>query len=102
MVSLAQFEKFSRLQVYATHVWAANNGYPGRRIGFAWAPKMTTPDQDIELAAIVARWVARSYPPNRFFGLGKFACSTDGNLDGCGCTVSGSAYNNGWNAFASF
>jgi hypothetical protein len=102
LVSLAQFEKFSRLQIYATHVWAANHPYPGRRLGFAWAPKNTTVAQDEELAGIIARSVSRAYPPNAFYGLGKLACSTDGGLDGCGCQVAQSAYNTGWAAFASF
>jgi hypothetical protein len=101
VVSLAVFEKFSRLQIYATHLWAANHPYPGRRIGFAWAPKNSTPDQEIELAGIVARSVTRAYPPNAFYGLGKFACSIYGGLEGCGCVVAG-AYNEGWQAFASF
>ena len=101
LVSLDDFEKFSRLQVYATHVWAANNAYPGRRIGFAWSPKNSTTDQDIELSTVIANSVARAYPAGGFYNLGKYACSTSGNLDGCGCTVSGS-FNNGWQAFASW
>lgn len=101
VVPLAAFEKYSRLQIYATHVWAANHGYPGRRIGFAWAPKNSTTDEDIELAAIIARSVARSYPSGGFYNLGKYACTVSGSLDGCGCTVAG-AYNPGWQAFASW
>jgi hypothetical protein len=100
-VSLDDFEKYSRLQIYATHVWAANNAYPGRRLGFAWRPGPSTVDQQHELEGIIARSVARSYPPNAFYNLGKLACSSDGNLDGCGCTVTGS-YNTGWHAFASW
>ena len=101
MVSLTNFEKFSRLQVYATHFWAAQNGYPGRRIGFAWAPKDATPDQEVALANVIAGSVGRSYPANEFFNLGKLACSIAGSLNGCGCTVSG-AYNDGWNTFATW
>jgi len=99
VVSLLAFEKFSRLQVYATHVWAADNAYPGRRLGFAWSPGTSTQMQQQSLAQIIARSVARAYPPNHFYGLGRLACSTDGALDGCGCEVAG-AYNNGWQTFA--
>jgi hypothetical protein len=102
LVGLADFVKFSRLQVFATHFWAANHGYPGRRIGFAWAPKDSTPEQEGQIATAIAGAVSRSYPMNEFFNLGKYACSTSGNLDGCGCTISGS-YNAQWNAmFASW
>jgi hypothetical protein len=101
LVGLGDFEKFSRLQVYSTHVWAANHAYPGRRIGFAWAPKNETADQDSELSRIIASSVARAYPSHEFYGLGKYACAIDGNLAGCGCTVSG-AYNAGWSTFSSW
>jgi hypothetical protein len=100
-IALTEFEKFSRLQVYATHFWAAQNGYPGRRIGFAWAPKDATPEQEVALANVIAGSVGRSYPANDFFNLGKFACSIAGSLNGCGCTVSG-AYNHGWDTFATW
>lgn len=95
LVGLADFVKFSRLQVFATHFWAANHGYPGRRIGFAWAPKGSTPEQEAQISTAIANAVARSYPMNEFFNLGKYACSTSGNLDGCGCTIAG-AYNPQW------
>jgi hypothetical protein len=101
VINLGDFEKFSRLQIYATHVWAANHGYPGRRIGFAWAPQNATPDQASDLADVIARSVNRSYPADGFYGLGKYACSISGTLDGCGCTVSGT-YNDGWEAFANW
>jgi hypothetical protein len=101
MIDLGDFERFTRLQVYGTHYWAANHNYPGRRIGFAWAPRNTTPDQDSALETIIANSVIRSYPSGGFYGLGKYACSTDGNLDGCGCTVSGS-YNGGWVTFGTW
>jgi hypothetical protein len=101
MISLAQFERFSRLQVYATHFWAANHGYPGRRIGFAWAPKNSTSDQDNELGGIIANSVQRSYPDDGFYGLGKYACSVGGGLNGCGCQVSGS-YNGAWATFGTW
>jgi len=100
-INLGDFEKFSRLQIYSTHFWAAENGYPGRRIGFAWAPKDATPDQELELAGVIANSVTRSYPANGFFNLGKLACSSSGSLEGCGCTVSGS-YNHGWDALGDF
>jgi hypothetical protein len=99
LVPLAAFEKFSRLQVYATHVWAANHAYPGRRIGFAWSPHDATVTAQQELAGIIARSVARAYPANRFYNLGNLACSESGSLDGCGCQISG-GYNNGWATFA--
>jgi hypothetical protein len=38
---------------------------------------------------------------NEFFNLGKYACSTSGNLAGCGCTVSGS-YNKRWDTFSTW
>lgn len=101
-IALAQFAKYSRLQIYATHVWAAHHPYPGRRIGFAWAPKNSTRDDDIALADVIANAVTRSYPANAFYNLGKYACSVDGSLDGCGCTVSGAQYNTRWNQFATF
>lgn len=101
LVSLDDFIKFSRLQVFATHSWAANHGYPGRRIGFSWAPKNSTPADEAELSTAIAGSVARAYPKNRFFNLGKYACSSSGNLAGCGCTVSGS-YNSMWNTFAAW
>ena len=101
MINLGDFERFSRLQVYGTHFWAANHSYPGRRIGFAWAPQNMTADQTTELTTILANSVIRSYPSGGFYGLGKYACATDGNLDGCGCTVSGS-YNGGWATFSSW
>lgn len=101
VIGLEDFAKFSRLQIYATHVWAANHNFPGRRLGFAWAPKNSTRDQENELAGIIARSFGRAYRANRFYNLGKLACSTDGSLDGCGCTVSGS-YNPGWQAFATY
>ncbi len=98
LIDLGAFEKFSRLQVYASHVWAANHAYPGRRIGFAWAPKDSTATQESDLTAVIAGSVARSYPAGGFYGLGKYACSSSGSLDGCGCQVNGS-YNTGWNTF---
>ena len=101
VIGLDDFVKYSRLQVFATHFWAANNGYPGRRIGFAWAPKNTTPAQEAAISTALAGSVARAYPKNEFFNLGKYACSTSGNLDGCGCTVTGS-YNTGWITFGSW
>ena len=101
LVGLDDFVKFTRLQVFATHFWAANHGYPGRRIGFAWAPKDSTPAQEAVLTTAIASSMARAYPMNEFFNLGKYACSTSGNLDGCGCTISG-AYNTQWNTFATF
>lgn len=100
-IDLDDFIKFSRLQIFATHSWAANHGYPGRRIGFAWAPKNATPAEQAEISTALAGSMARAYPMNAFFNLGKYACATTGNLDGCGCTVAGS-YNTGWNAFASW
>lgn len=101
LIPLPPFEKFSRLQVYATHVWAANHPFPGRRIGFAWSPKSATVDEQQDLAGEIAHSVARAYPPGAFYNLGKLACSSDGSLDGCGCQVPG-AYNPGWGVFASF
>lgn len=101
VIDLGDFEKFSRLQIYSTHVWAANHPYPGRRIGFAWAPRNETAAQDSALSSVIANSVARAYPSQEFYGLGKYACSTDGNLAGCGCTVSG-GYNTGWNTFATW
>ena len=101
VINLDDFIKFSRLQIFATHGWAANHGYPGRRIGFAWAPKNSTPAEEAEISTALAGSMARAYPMNAFFNLGKYACSSSGNLDGCGCTVSG-AYNTRWNAFASW
>jgi hypothetical protein len=101
LVGLADFVKFSRLQVFATHFWAANHGYPGRRIGFAWAPKNTTPEQEAQLTTAIVGSVSRSYPMNEFFNLGKYACSTSGNLEGCGCTVAGS-YNTRWDTFSTW
>ncbi|MGE5183819.1 MAG: hypothetical protein ACM31C_17235 [Acidobacteriota bacterium] len=101
LIGLGDFVKFSRLQVYATHVWAAHDGYPGRRIGFAWAPKDTTPAQESELSGIIARSVSRAYPANKFYNYGKYACNASGALDGCGCTVAGS-YNHAWDTFATW
>lgn len=98
VIPLEAFEKFSRLQVYATHVWAANHAYPGRRIGFAWAPQGTTAGQESDLTGVIAGSVARAYPAGGFYGLGKYACSTNGSLDGCGCQVNGS-FNTGWDKF---
>lgn len=89
-IALGDFERFSRLQVYATHVWAAHNAYPGRRIGFAWAPVGSTAADDAELSGVIAESVANAYPANGFANLAKYACSSDGSLDDCGCTVSGS------------
>jgi hypothetical protein len=45
------------------------------------------------------RW--RGLAQLEFFNLGKYACSTSGNLDGCGCTIAG-AYNTRWNAFSTW
>ena len=101
LIALAAFTKFSRLQVFASHYWAAYHGYPGRRLGFSWAPKNATADQQATLTQEIAGAVGRSYPANRFWNLGKDACSTSGNLDGCGCQVSGS-YNPAWSAFGSW
>jgi hypothetical protein len=98
---LSEFERFSRLQVYATHVWAQDHSYPGRRIGFAWSPGPSTADEQAELSTVIARSVSRAYPPQHFYGHANDACSVDGSLDGCGCSLSG-AYNNGWKTFASW
>jgi hypothetical protein len=100
-ISLSDFNKFQRLQIYATHFWSSDHGYPGRRIGFAWTPKQATPAQETEMANVIAGSVKRSYPAGGFFNLGRYACSSDGGLDGCGCTVSGS-YNPGWDTFSSW
>src|SRR5207245_867866 len=61
-IPLGEFEKFSRLQVLSTHAWAATHAYPGRRIGFAWAPKSSTIAETDELSAVIARSVARARP----------------------------------------
>ncbi len=100
-IALGDFERFSRLQVYATHVWAAHEGYPGRRLGFAWAPKDTTVAQDDALSTTIAGSVARAYSAGGFYNVGKYACGTSGSLDGCGCTVSG-AFNPAWDTFATW
>jgi hypothetical protein len=101
VIGFDDFVKFSRLQIYATHVNAAHVGYPGRRIGFAWAPKNTTADQETYLSGQIANSVGRAYPANKFYNYGKYSCNASGALDGCGCTVSG-AYNNAWDAFSSW
>ncbi len=101
VVALGDFEKFSRLQIYATHLWASGHAYPGRRIGFAWSPKNATTDQQQELADVIANSVARAYPAGGFYNLGKYACSTSGSLAGCGCTITG-AFNNAWQTFATW
>ncbi len=102
LVSLASFAKFSRLQTYATHVWASSHGYPGRRIGFAWAPKNATQADTGALADVIAGSVARAYPANKFYNDGKYACGIAGSLDGCGCQVDGASYNDGWDAFSTW
>ncbi|HTR55093.1 MAG TPA: hypothetical protein VMJ10_30615 [Kofleriaceae bacterium] len=102
LVDLDNFVRFSRLQVYAAHYWASSHGYPGRRIGFAWAPKNATQAQTDSLADVIAKSVTRAYPANKFYNYGKYACSTDGSLDGCGCQVDGASYNSGWDAFSSW
>ena len=101
MISMADFVKFSRLQIYATHVNAAHVGYPGRRIGFAWAPKNSTVEQEQYLAGQIANSVGRAYPANKFYNYGKYACSVSGALDGCGCTTAGD-YNQAWEAFGTW
>lgn len=101
LISMGDFVKFSRLQIYATHVNAAHVGYPGRRIGFAWAPKNSTVEQEQYLAGVIASSVGRAYPANKFYNYGKYSCNVSGALDGCGCTVSGS-YNDAWDAFDSW
>lgn len=68
--NLVDLVRLSRLQVFATHVWAANHGDPGRRIGFAWAPMNSTPEQETQITAAIAGAVSRSYPKNEF-NLGK-------------------------------
>jgi hypothetical protein len=100
-ISISDFMKFQRLQIYATHFWASQHGYPGRRIGFAWAPKNATPAQETDIANVIAGSVKRSYPAGGFYNLGRYACSADGGLDGCGCTVAGS-YNKGWDALTTW
>src|SRR5205823_1514463 len=75
LIGLDDFTRFSRLQIYATHVWAANHSYPGRRLGFAWSPKSDTLADEETLSDAIARSVARAYPSNAFYNLGKFACS---------------------------
>lgn len=100
-INLGDFEKFTRLQIYATHYWSSQFGSPGRQIGFAWTPTNATPAQELELSRVVAGSVSRAYPAGGFFNLGKYACSSSGSLDGCGCTVSGSP-NPGWDAFGSW
>lgn len=100
-ISYSDFAKFQRLQIYATHYWASQYSYPGRRIGFAWAPKDGTASQLASLADVIAGSVGRSYPANKFSNLGRYACSIDGGLDGCGCTTAGS-YNKGWDAFGNW
>jgi hypothetical protein len=101
LINLPDYVKFSRLQIYATHVNAAHDGYPGRRIGFAWAPKNATADQEAYLSGVIANSVARAYPANKFYNYGKYACNVSGALDGCGCTVSGS-YNPAWDVFGAW
>jgi hypothetical protein len=100
-ISMGDFVKFSRLQVYSTHVNAAHVGYPGRRIGFAWAPKDSTVQQEQYLAGQIANAVGRAYPANKFYNYGKYACNVSGALDGCGCTTAGN-YNQAWDAFGTW
>ena len=100
-IPLAAFLKYARLQVFASHYWAAYHGYPGRRLGFAYAPKDATPDQLDSLTKAIAGAMSRAYPANRFWNLAKYACSTGGSLDGCGCQVNGS-FNPAWSAFDSW
>ena len=87
IIPLDQFERFSRLQIYATHVFAADHAYPGRRLGFAWAPKQASDAELNELSGIIARSFARAYPAGHFQSHGKYACSVNGGLDDCACSV---------------
>ncbi len=86
-IALGEFERFSRLQIYATHVFAADHAFPGRRVGFAWAPKAASDMAQSDLSGVIARAVARAYPADHFYNYGKYACSISGALDGCACAV---------------
>jgi hypothetical protein len=96
--------KFLRLEVYSTHFWAAHHAYPDRRIGFAWAPPYdrTTADQRRTFANVLGGSIQRSYPYDGFWQLGKYACSTTGSLDGCGCAVEGGHFNEAWSTMATW
>lgn len=90
-VPLAAFEKFERLQVYATHEFAASHAFPGRRIGFAWSPRDGSGDDYSDLADTIARSVSRAYAPGHFARRSRDACAIDGSLDGCACDVAPAA-----------
>jgi hypothetical protein len=60
-----------------------------------------TATQESDLTAVIAGSVARSYPAGGFYGLGKYACTDVGSLDGCGCQVNGS-FDTQWNTFESW
>ena len=97
MVSGDQMEAMLSLQVYATHAWADDHGYPGHRLGFAWNPDATTPAQQTEVDVLGKR-LASSINDAYREGAGgaRFACSPSGAMTLCDCKVAGAAFKPEW------
>ena len=106
-VSIPTMKKFVSLETYAARAWGASHLVPGRRIGYAWAPKNSDGLADADykaslddLAYRMAQSVRDAYDPAS--GTAAKACSPAGSAGECACSVSGATFNTAWSTFSSY
>jgi hypothetical protein len=106
-VPLVAMKKFVSLELYATRAWGATHAVPGRRVGFAWAPRNSLGQSDAgykasldELALRMAQGIRDGYDPDT--GSAARACSPSGSAGECACSVNGAAFNPAWAGFSSY
>ncbi len=97
-IPLLQMQRFVSVQVYASRAWAGTHSYPDGRIGFAWAPPAGLSGEEVRPVATRLAMAIRDAYALEGGGAAK-ACSPTGSLTGCQCSVSGAAFNPGWNRF---
>lgn len=93
-ISLAQMQRFVRMQVDATRAYADTHKAPDGRIGFAFG-SYHTPKEWEDIGVAIADGVRGAYGNGAVAG---GACA-DG---GCACSVAGAAGNPAWSALGTW
>jgi hypothetical protein len=103
VVSLAQMQALTSLEVYAARAWAIRNPYPDGRIGFAWNehPAGATPAEVQALATRLAQSILYAYGDG---GTATKACGPTGAYSWCKAALAGARFNlnPGWATFATW
>ena len=98
-IPLVQMQHFITLQVRAARGWADGHTYPDGRVGFGIA-SYHTPKEWETLARAMALGILGAYGDD---GAGAAGACMEGGVDTwCSCNVPGSAFNDGWETFATW